>query len=99
MSTRVARGVERGPRITIELDGTPLDCFEGETILAAMLAANRLALRIDSDGRERGAFCNMGTCSECFVTLRDEGGARRVRACLTLAAPGSRVSTGKIRHD
>ena len=87
-------GTERGAPFTLFVDGGEVTAFAGETIATAMLADGRAAMRRDRSGAPRGLFCNMGTCSECLVTLRGDGGARRVRACLTPAAPGLRVETG-----
>ncbi|WP_414902151.1 (2Fe-2S)-binding protein [Sphingomonas flavalba] len=87
-------GTERGEPFAILVDGEEMTAFAGETIATAMLAAGRAAMRRDRSGAPRGLFCNMGTCSECLVTVRADGGAQRVRACLTPAAPGLRVETG-----
>lgn len=69
--------------------------YPGETIGAALLASGVRGFRRDSRGALRGPYCNMGTCFECLVEVREasgldsdaEGGAggswRLVRACLT----------------
>ena len=88
---RVEQQVRRGAAFTITVDGREVPAFEGETVAAAMIAAGLVRFRTDSVGRERGLFCNMGTCCECLVRIGDPG--RRVRACLTEAGPGMEVST------
>ena len=90
-ATRTTRGVSRGRPIAITVDGTRIGCFAGETVAAAMLAADHIAFRMDTCGHERGMFCNMGVCSECLVTLVASG--RRVRACLIEAHDGMEVTT------
>lgn len=90
-ATRITQGVTRGGPIAITVDGTRIACFAGETVTAAMLAADHIAFRLDSRGHERGMFCNMGVCSECLVTLVASG--RRVRACLVEAHDGMEVVT------
>lgn len=87
-------GTERGEPFAILVDGEEMTAFAGETIATAMLAAGRAAMRRDRSGAPRGLFCNMGTCSECLVTVRADSGVRRVRACLTPAVSGLRVETG-----
>ena len=88
---RITRGVSRGRPIAITVDGTRIECFAGETVAAAMLAADHAVFRADTRGQGRGMFCNMGVCSECLVTLIASG--RRVRACLVEARDGMEVAT------
>ncbi|HWW59470.1 MAG TPA: (2Fe-2S)-binding protein [Sphingopyxis sp.] len=90
-ATRISQGVTRGGPIEITVDGTPITCFAGETVAAAMLAADHAVFRVDTRGQGRGMFCNMGVCSECLVTLIASG--RRVRACLVEARDGMEVAT------
>ncbi len=92
-AVRIVAGVIRGAPITIIVDGEHIAGFEGETIAATMLAAEHSAFRSDTRGRERGMFCNMGSCCECLVTLAATG--RRVRACLIESSDGIEVHT----HD
>jgi len=87
---RIERNVRRGKPITIRVDGIDIDSFEGETVAAAMVEQGGV-FRRDVRGLERGLFCNMGTCSECLVTLLPSG--RRVRACLTPASDGMELAT------
>ncbi len=94
MSRRILSGVDRGTTLHIQVDGITIAGFEGETVAATMLAGEHSGFRRDGRGRPRGLLCNMGTCSECFVTLLAEDGARRrVRACLTPATHGLRITT------
>lgn len=90
-ASRITRGVSRGGPVALTVDGIRIECFAGETVATAMLAAGHSAFRTDSHDRERGLFCNMGACSECLVTLLPSG--RRVRACLVEAHDGMEVAT------
>ena len=89
MSGRLTDGVERAAPFFIQVDGEPVGCHPGETVAAAMLAHDMAAVRGDTRGRERGLFCNMGTCGECFVEI-DDGSEfpRTVRACLLVVREG-----------
>ncbi len=87
---RIERDTRRGRPITIRVDGVEVASFEGETLAAAMLEQGP-AFRLDTRGRERGLFCNMGSCSECLITLLPS--RRRVRACITAASDGMELST------
>lgn len=89
---RVEQQVRRGTALTIVVDGREIPAFEGETVAAAMIAAGTVRFRTDLAGRDRGLFCNMGTCCECLVRIGDQG--RKVRACLTEVGAGMKVSTG-----
>ena len=86
---RIEKDVTRGAPIQIEVDGAPVTCFPGETVATAMLAGGIHRFRTDQRGRERGLYCNMGSCGECFVRIGD----RRFRACLTPVSDGMKVST------
>jgi predicted molibdopterin-dependent oxidoreductase YjgC len=88
---RLATGVERGPAVTLMVDGDRIQAFEGESIAAALLAEGRRVLRYSPRGREpRGFFCGMGICFECVVLVDN---ARRVRGCVTAVRDGMSIST------
>lgn len=94
MNGRITRNVTRGAAVSITLDGRTLDAFEGETIATVIMALPSTAFRQDSRGDPRGLFCNMGTCSECFVSMRRMSGpVRRLRACLTPVSDGMVIET------
>ncbi|MBT0670727.1 (2Fe-2S)-binding protein [Novosphingobium profundi] len=75
--------MRRPDRVTLRLDGADLAACPGESVLAALVASGARRLRDDREGTARGAFCNMGTCSECTVWVRKGAAAWvRRRACL-----------------
>jgi NADH dehydrogenase/NADH:ubiquinone oxidoreductase subunit G len=85
------RGLRRGPRITLHVDGVPVVAHAGETIGAAMLAAGiRTTRHTRHAGAPRGMFCGIGACYDCLVQV-DGGGP--VRACLTPVHDGAEVTT------
>jgi sarcosine oxidase subunit alpha len=90
----IGPNIRRGASVTIDVDGQPVAAFLGETVATAMLAARGPVFRQDTRGSPRGLYCNMGTCSECFVWITlPEGKAVRLRACLTSVVPGMQVCT------
>lgn len=89
----------RGNPLSIVVDGERMSAFAGETIAAAMLATGRTRMRDDLRGTPRGLWCNMGTCSECFVERIDVVPVRRLRACLTPIEDGMRLRTGSVVPD
>ncbi|WP_420139016.1 (2Fe-2S)-binding protein [Sphingomonas sp.] len=95
MTRRIEEGVARGMKLSLLVDGRRIEMFAGETVATAMLAAGITAFRTDTGGRPRGLFCNMGTCSECYVRLQAAGkAARRVRACVTPVEDNMVIETG-----
>jgi len=76
--------------IELTVDGAPLRAPEGQSIAAALLAAGRVALRDSPGGAPRGLYCGIGVCQECRVVV--DGAV--VRACVTAAVAGMRVTTG-----
>jgi predicted molibdopterin-dependent oxidoreductase YjgC len=87
IARRLAR-VERGTRITIKVNGEPVQAYAGESIAAALMASGRRAFRTDASGAPRGLFCGMGICFDCLVTV---DGAPNVRACMTEVRDGCNV--------
>jgi NADH dehydrogenase/NADH:ubiquinone oxidoreductase subunit G len=77
--------------IELSVDGAPLHAPEGQSIAAALLAAGRSALRSSPGGGPRGIYCGIGVCQECRVHVEGQG---VVRACVTPAAAGMRITTG-----
>jgi len=91
INRRVEKGVQRGRRFEIEVDGEKLTAYEGETIAAVLLAAGKRTFRT-TPGRKhpRGVYCGIGLCYECMMVI---DGEPNTRACQTLATPGCRVQT------
>ena len=57
----------------------------------ALLAAEKSAFRTSRiEGEPRSLFCGIGVCYDCLVTV---DGLAGVRACMTKAQPGMKVST------
>jgi NADH dehydrogenase/NADH:ubiquinone oxidoreductase subunit G len=85
------RGLRRGPRITLHVDGVPIVAHAGESIGAAMLAAGiRTTRHTRHAGAPRGMFCGIGACHDCLVTVDGTG---PIRACLTPVHDGAAVTT------
>jgi predicted molibdopterin-dependent oxidoreductase YjgC len=78
----------RGPRVTIELDGRPVEAYDGETVAAVLFAEGDAATRRTVKGDPRGVFCGMGVCFDCLVVV---DGVPNTRACMTWVRDGLRV--------
>ncbi len=88
---RIFKGVKRGQPFEIEVDGEKITAYEGETIGAVLLAADRRTLRYTHKlAQPRGLYCGIGLCQECRMVI---DGIPNTQACQTLAAPGCRVET------
>ncbi len=92
-SSSLLPGVQRGRLVKINVDGKPIDAYEGETIAAALLAAGIYHFHLSIKNKEpRSLFCGMGACMECMVTVN---GAYNQRACVTQVADGMKIETCK----
>ncbi|MFI9626578.1 (2Fe-2S)-binding protein [Streptomyces sp. NPDC052042] len=82
----------------IFFDGRELPAQEGQSIAAVLWAAGILAWRTTREGgAPRGAFCGIGSCYDCLVTVN---GRPNQRACLVPARPGDAVTTQEgTGHD
>lgn len=82
---RIRSGIDWKPEVRFTFDGVPLTASEGETLAAALYAQGRRTLRVSrDDGGARGAFCFMGVCQECVVSIDD----RLAEACRTPVRDG-----------
>ena len=75
----------------VSVDGVAIDVPRGATVVAALAAAGALCTRRSVTGQPRFAFCGIGQCQECRVTV--DGCANRL-ACRTICADGMAIETG-----
>ena len=77
--------------IEFTFDGESINAITGQSVAAALLAANQRALRKTRfNNNERGVFCGIGVCFDCLVVI---DGITNQRACLIEAKPGMKVQT------
>jgi predicted molibdopterin-dependent oxidoreductase YjgC len=81
--------LERGPRVTITLDGRPVEAHLGESVAAVLLAEGQAATRRTNSGEPRGVFCGMGVCFDCLVIV---DGVPNTRSCMTWIREGMVVA-------
>lgn len=79
-----------GDRLFVTIDGKTVVAAAGETVLSVLFAVGKTAIRPDEHGRPSGAFCGMGICYACCVTV---DGILRQRACRTVVRQGMRIET------
>ncbi len=73
--------VQRGKKISLTVDGTPITAHEGETVHAALAASDIQILRTTRKTHQnRGILCGMGICYQCRVEIN---GIPDRRACMT----------------
>jgi D-hydroxyproline dehydrogenase subunit gamma len=83
-------GQQRGARVTIRVDGRPIEAHEGEMVAAALMAAGIYRLRQSPNaGTARGAFCLMGVCQECVIRIAGE----LRQSCMVAVVAGLDVET------
>jgi D-hydroxyproline dehydrogenase subunit gamma len=81
--------LERGPAVTVTVDGEPVQGFVGETVATVLFAGGVVATRTTA-GRDapRGVFCGMGACFDCLVVV---DGVPNTRACMTWVRDGMSI--------
>ena len=103
MGFRIRSGTVRPQPVTFTFDGVALEAYPGETLAAALIASDVRGFRRDLRGELRGPYCNMGTCFECVLEVRDRmaagsgvaGDWYTVRACLMRVHAGLEVRSRK----
>ena len=78
-----------GPPVRLRFDGREIEALPGETIAAALAAADIVAVRQARSGAPRGPFCGMGVCFDCLMIV---DGVPNTRACMTWVRDGMRIS-------
>ena len=77
--------------VEISVDGRTIKAWEGEPILAALLANGIKISRYTVKRHEpRGLFCGIGQCTDCAMTV---DGQPNVRTCITPVRAGMSVRT------
>jgi hypothetical protein len=84
-----------GPPVRLRFDGREIEALPGETIAAALAAADVVAVRQARSGAPRGPFCGMGVCFDCLVTVDSRPSQR---ACLTKVEAGMDVRSAASRR-
>ena len=75
--------------VTIYYDNQPLTAYEGEPVVAALMAAGIRSMRTTAKRHEpRGIFCAIGRCTDCMMVV---DGVPNTRTCVTLVQDGMRV--------
>ena len=78
-----------GERVVVIVDGRPIDVARGTLVCAALeIASPSRGARVSPGGARRQAFCGMGVCGECRVTV--DGRAHRL-GCQVVCAPGMEI--------
>lgn len=80
-------------KVTVFVDGEPLEAYEGEMIAAALWASGRKTLRYTKkDNKPRGIYCGIGRCTDCVMIV---DGVPNVRTCVTPVREGMVIRTQK----
>lgn len=82
--------LERGPAVTVTIDGRRVTAHLGETVAALLFAEGSGRTRTTVGGAPRGVFCGMGTCFDCLVVV---DGVPNTRACMTWVRDGMHVAS------
>jgi len=86
-----------GTTIHFSIDGKPATGIEGDSVAAALLVAGHNAFRTTAvSGTERGPYCLMGACHDCYVEI---DGMANQQACRVLLRDGMSVLTQHGKRD
>ncbi len=84
---------KKGKPVEIFMDGNAISAYEGEPILAALLANGIKINRYTVKKQEpRGVFCGIGQCTDCAMIV---DGKPNVRTCITPVKAGMMIETQK----
>jgi D-hydroxyproline dehydrogenase subunit gamma len=82
--------------IEVMVDGRPERVRDGDTVAAALVSLGIVANRVsDVSGAPRGAYCMMGICFECLVTIDGVGNRQ---GCLIPVRAGMRIECQTTRR-
>ena len=82
--------------VTVTVDGRPVEARAGDTVAAVLLAAGAGATRVsNASGAPRAAYCMMGVCFECLVTVDGIGNRQ---GCLVPVAEGMAIETQSAKR-
>jgi len=86
-----------GESLLYFLNGTECQGRAGDTVAAAILTERAaITKRSAVTANPRAAYCMMGVCFECLVTINGVGNRQ---ACLVSLTKGMRVETGADRRS
>lgn len=91
--------LDRGALTEIKFDfeGTTIHAVKGDTVAAALLAAQHRNFRdTPVSGTKRGPLCMMGVCFDCLLEI---DGIANVQACMTQARAGMQVMRQRGAND
>ncbi|RKZ91272.1 MAG: (2Fe-2S)-binding protein [Gammaproteobacteria bacterium] len=77
-------------KVTIDFEGVQINVLAGETVAAAVLAAETDYTRTSAiSGVHRAPYCQMGICFECLMEI---DGVPNRQACMIEVREGMKVS-------
>jgi predicted molibdopterin-dependent oxidoreductase YjgC len=83
--------IEPRGKVTINVDGKPVEALEGEPIAAALMANGvRVFRKTPNKNQPRGVFCAIGQCTDCIMTVDK---VPNVRTCITPVREGMEIWT------
>ena len=78
-------------QVNFTFNGNPITCEKGQSIAAALIAADNRELRTTRFGNEpRSIFCGIGVCYDCVVVVN---GVANQRSCLIEATDEMNVES------
>ena len=83
--------------IQVTIDGRPVTARAGDSVAAALMVEGVQATRVSAvSGAPRAAYCMMGVCFECLVTIDGTGNRQ---GCLVQVSEGMAIETQRARRE
>lgn len=79
--------------VTFYINGDVVEALEGDTLLVAILSAQKHVRQSEFGDGSRAGFCLMGSCQDCWVRTDD---GERIKACSTSLIQGMRILTESV---
>lgn len=78
------------PEVSFTFEGKPITARQGDSVAAALLAADQRVFRQTAvSGAPRGPYCMIGVCFDCLVQI---DGVANVQACMTEVTEGMQIN-------
>ncbi len=91
------RLLEDRARVVIRVNGRAVEARAGDSVAAAMLAANLVCTRLTATLEAAGGpYCGIGACFDCLVTI---DGVGNQRGCMVEVVHGMELETQSAKRD
>ena len=92
MFKSVLDSTERGPSVTVTVEGQAVEVWEGESVASLLLRHFGTARLTPVSQSPRAPFCMMGVCFDCLAVIDGKGS---IQSCLEPVRAGMSIERQK----